>query len=99
MKIVCRFAGRGEWSDSDLIENLLAIGIMRGLQGRGLDGAEDFAIVDFADILFASDATPAQTITGQSQEYIGQRAAGNLLKAITFRAGSGGRRAKMPYEL
>lgn len=79
--------------------DLLAIGVMQGLQNSGLVVPDDVAIVGFDDIPAARYVTPALTTVAQSQEYIGQRAAEMLLERLSSPNVFGGRCVEVPYEL
>lgn len=79
--------------------DLLAIGIMQGVQAAGLRVPHDLAIVGFDDIPAARYVTPALTTVAQFQESIGQRAAEMLLEHLSSAEPLGGRSVEMPYEL
>jgi LacI family transcriptional regulator len=79
--------------------DLLAVGVMLGIQQAGLRVPFDLAIVGFDDIPVARYVTPALTTVAQFQEHIGQRAAEMLVEHLTSEAPIGGRCVEMPYEL
>ena len=79
--------------------DLLAIGIMQGLQRTGLRIPDDVAIVGFDDIPVARYVTPALTTIAQSQQKIGQRAAKMLLEHLSSGGDIGRRCVEVPYEL
>ncbi len=79
--------------------DLLAIGVMQGVQAAGLHVPDDLAIVGFDDIPAARYVTPALTTVAQSQERIGQRAAEMLLEHLLSDEALSGRLVEMPYEL
>ena len=79
--------------------DLLAIGLMQGIQEAGLRVPDDLAIVGFDDIPAARYVTPTLTTVAQSQELIGQRAAEMLLEHLSSEELIGGRCVEVPYEL
>jgi LacI family transcriptional regulator len=79
--------------------DLLAIGVMQGIQAAGLHVPDDFAIVGFDDIPAARYVTPSLTTVAQLQEQIGQRAAEMLLDRLSTQESGSGRCIEMPYEL
>jgi LacI family transcriptional regulator len=79
--------------------DLLAIGVMQGVQAAGLTVPDDLAVVGFDDIPAARYVTPALTTVAQFQENIGQRAAEMLLEHLTAREPLTGRSVELPFEL
>ncbi|MFN8451535.1 MAG: LacI family DNA-binding transcriptional regulator [Anaerolineae bacterium] len=79
--------------------DLLAIGIMQGVQAAGLHVPTDLAIVGFDDIPAARYVTPTLTTVAQFQEQVGKRAAEMLLEHLSASQPFGGRSIEMPYEL
>jgi len=69
---------RAIFSASDLI----AIGVMRALQSKGLRIPEDVAVVGFDDIPIASFSTPSLTTIQQNTTLAGEMLVVNLLKLI-----------------
>lgn len=79
--------------------DLLAIGLMQGVQAAGLRVPEDLAIVGFDDIPAARYVSPALTTVSQFQETIGQRAAAMLLEHLASPEPLSGRCVQLPYQL
>ncbi len=79
--------------------DLLAIGVMQGIQAAGLRVPDDLAIVGFDDIPAARYVTPALTTIAQFQEQIGRRAAEMLLERLSTTEILAGRSIEMPFEL
>ena len=79
--------------------DLLAIGVMQGVQEAGLRVPDDLAIVGFDDIPAARYVTPALTTVAQFQEKVGQRAAEMLLAHLASDEPISGRCIEMPFEL
>jgi LacI family transcriptional regulator len=79
--------------------DLLAIGLMQGVQAAGLRIPEDLAIVGFDDIPAARYVSPALTTVAQFQEHIGQRAAAMLLEHLQSKSPLPGRCVELPYRV
>lgn len=79
--------------------DLLAIGVMQGVQAAGLHVPGDIAIIGFDDIPAARYVTPTLTTVAQFQEQIGKCAAEMLLEHLSASELLGGRSVEMPYEL
>lgn len=62
--------------------DLIAIGVMRALQSKGLRIPEDVAVVGFDDIPIASFSTPSLTTIQQNTSLAGEMLVVNLLKLI-----------------
>ena len=62
--------------------DLIAIGVMRALQNKGLRIPEDVAVVGFDDIPIASFSTPSLTTIQQNTSLAGEMLVVNLLKLI-----------------
>jgi LacI family repressor for deo operon, udp, cdd, tsx, nupC, and nupG len=63
-----------------------AIGVISALRQRGYRVPEDFSVIGFDDIPFASDITPALTTIRQPRSQIGERAMSSLLGRIEDRS-------------
>ncbi len=79
--------------------DLIAIGVIQGIQAAGMCVPQDVAVVGFDDIPAAHYVTPTLTTVAQFQERIGQRAAEMLLERLVSEERLSGRRVEMPYEL
>lgn len=62
-----------------------AMGVISGLQSRGFSVPEDFSVVGFDDIPFASNITPALTTVRQPRTQIGEMAMTHLLDHLPTR--------------
>jgi DNA-binding LacI/PurR family transcriptional regulator len=65
--------------------DLTAIGVMGGLQARGLRVPDDVSVVGFDDVRLASYVSPALTTVHQPADRIGERAAALLVDVIRGR--------------
>ncbi len=63
-------------------DDVVALGMMDALRGRGLRTPEDIAIVGFDDIPFAGIANPRLTTVAQPSEEVGRKAVDMLLTAL-----------------
>lgn len=67
--------------------DLLAIGVLKGLQSAGLRVPEDFSVVGFDNILFSAYTDPPLTTLDQPKRYIGAEAARLILGLLDPVAG------------
>ena len=67
--------------------DLLAIGVLKGLQSAGLRVPEDFSVVGFDNILFSAYTNPPLTTLDQPKRYIGAEAARLILGLLDPVAG------------
>ncbi len=68
-----------------VFSDVIAFGVIRGLEARGIRVPEDISIVGYDDIDFAKHYVPRLTTIRQSTTDIGKRAAQELLKSIETR--------------
>ncbi|MFM1886034.1 MAG: hypothetical protein RL026_1191 [Pseudomonadota bacterium] len=62
--------------------DLIALGVMRGLQQRGRRVPQDVAVVGFDDVAFASHVSPPLTTVRQDTRAAGERLVDNLIRLI-----------------
>lgn len=62
--------------------DLIALGVIRGLQDQGLRVPEDVAVVGFDDVAFAGHVSPPLTTIRQDIRAAGERLVGNLITLI-----------------
>lgn len=79
--------------------DLMAIGVMRGLRERGLGIPGDVAVVGFDDISAASLVTPTLTTVTQFQDRMGERAAKILIERLSGERGGAGAAFEMQFSL
>lgn len=63
--------------------DLLALGVLKGLVARGLRVPEDLALVGYDDVVFSSMLSPALTSVRQPKFELGATAAGLLLEELS----------------
>jgi LacI family transcriptional regulator len=79
--------------------DLMAIGVMQALRGRGIDIPDQIAVVGFDDISAARLVTPPLTTVAQFQDRMGARAAEILLARLNGSAPPVGTTEEMPFSL
>ncbi|MBW7922358.1 MAG: LacI family DNA-binding transcriptional regulator [Rubellimicrobium sp.] len=79
--------------------DLMAIGVMRGLRERGIAIPDDVAVVGFDDISAASLVTPSLTTVTQFQDRMGERAAKILIERLSGERDGAGVALEMPFSL
>jgi DNA-binding LacI/PurR family transcriptional regulator len=62
--------------------DMLAIGVLKGLQGVGIRVPEDFSVVGFDNIVFSAYTNPPLTTLDQPKRYIGVEAARLILDLL-----------------
>ncbi len=65
--------------------DVIAYGVIRGLNSMGLDVPNDISVIGYDDIEFSENFTPALTTILQDTKMIGERAAEELLRSINLK--------------
>ncbi|PKK96857.1 MAG: hypothetical protein CVV58_04240 [Tenericutes bacterium HGW-Tenericutes-3] len=63
--------------------DVIAFGVIRGLNSQGLSVPEDISVIGYDDIDFSKNFTPSLTTIQQDTKLIGERAAEELLRSIS----------------
>jgi DNA-binding LacI/PurR family transcriptional regulator len=67
--------------------DMLAIGVVKGLQGRGVRVPEELSVTGFDNIVFSNYTNPPLTTFDQPKRFIGQKAAELILSLLSQPSG------------
>jgi DNA-binding LacI/PurR family transcriptional regulator len=68
--------------------DMLAIGVVKGLQGRGVRVPEEISVTGFDNIVFSNYTNPPLTTFDQPKRFIGQKAAELILSLLSQPSGA-----------